>query len=261
MPYKRYDLKNKYNRRGRKVSERAWLNTVLLVLIPILIITVVLFGIILPLKETVGDNSKTTETTTILQTQEEKPAVSDEELLLIVSENYPLQSDFKPALKPFGNQSVSEFAFADLDKLISDANAEGISIKVQKAYVSFDEQDTLYKETFAKLKKDNDYSEIKAESETKKVCPQAGCSESQTGLLITFSTDEEGEFKDTQAGKWLTKYCVNYGFILRYPENEEDVTGRTADNTIYRYVGIEHAKKMRSYDMTLEAYSAHIYSR
>lgn len=260
MPYKRYDLKNKYNRRGRRVTERAWVNTLLIVLIPILIVVIAVLGIVLPLREAIGDTENTTETTASVQS-EEIAAVSDEELLQIVSENYPLQSDYKPALKPFGNQSVAEIAFDDLDDLISDANTQGVNIKVQKAYVSFEEQGELYTETFAKLKKDNDYSEIKAESETKKVCPRAGCSESQTGLLITFTTDEEGDFKDTQACTWLTKYCVNYGFILRYPENEEDVTGRTANPAIYRYVGVEHAKKMRSYDMTLEAYSAHIYSR
>ncbi len=261
MPYKRYDLKNKYNRRGRRVNERAWINTALLILIPVIIVAVILFGIAFPIRNSLTNSSNDVVTTTDTQNSENTYKVSDEELLLIVSENYPLDSDYKPLLKPFGNHSVAEAAFYDLDTLVKDANAQGINLKVHTAYVSYDDQDKLYKETFAKIKKENDYSEIKAESETKKICPEAGCSESQTGLLVTFSTDEAGEFKESQAGKWLAKYCVNYGFILRYPENEEDVTGRTADNTIYRYVGIDHAKKMRSYDMTLEAYSAHIYSR
>lgn len=262
MPYNRYDIKNKYNRRGRRVNEKVWLNTLLLILIPVLIVAVVLFGIILPLKNDIISPETTVETTlAVLSEEEAKPAVSDEELLQIVSENYPLQSDYKPVLLPFGNVSVAKVAFDDLDDLISDAGSQGISIKVQTGYVSFDEQDKLYKDTFAKLKEENGYSEIKAESETKKICPQAGCSESQTGLLIKFITDEEGDFSETEACKWLTKYCVNYGFILRYPENQEDVTGRTPESATYRYVGIDHAKKMRSYGMTLEAYSAHIYSR
>lgn len=260
MPYKRYDLKNKYNRRGRRVNDKIWLNVLLLVLIPVLIVAVVVFGIIVPV---VSELDGTEEQVTTIDTSvtEQTDVVSDEQLLQIVNESYPVEAEYKPVLVPFGNARVSKWLFDDLDELVSDAASENINLSVKTAYVSYDEQDKLYKDTFAKIKSDNGYSEIKAESETKKVCPPAGCSEAQTGLLIVFSTDEDGAFEQTQAGKWLSKYSVNYGFILRYPVGEEEVTGRTYRADAYRYVGIEHAKKMRSYNMTLEAYSVHINSR
>lgn len=263
MPYKRYDIKNKYNRRGRRVNEKVWLNILLLILIPVLIVTVVLLGVFLPMKFATGDLEVSTTIAVVEATEsaEEEVVVSDAELLRIVNDTHPVEKDFKPELVPFGNVRVSKLLFYDLDKLISDATEQDINISVQIGYVSYDEQENLFSETLKKIKAEGGYSEIKAKSETRKVCPEAGCSEAQTGLLVTFSTNEECAFADSQAFKWLTKYSVNYGFILRYPEDEEEVTGRKYDPATYRYVGIENAKKMRKFDMTLEAYSAHINSR
>lgn len=254
MPYKRYDIRNKYNSRGRRVNERVGLKRFFLFFTPLLIVLVILLGVFLSVK--IDEKGRT---------KAEAPDVSDAEvvigddvLLRIVNENNQLEAEYKPALVPFGSVNVSELAFDDLDKLISEAASQDVTITVTKAYVSYDEQDKLYKETFADMKKNKGYSEIKAESETKKICPEAGCSENQTGLLVTFSTDETGSFESTKASKWLQKYSVNYGFVLRYPEGEEGDTSMAYAPAVYRYVGKEHALNMRRYDMTLESYYYHV---
>ncbi len=254
MPYKRYDIRNKYNSRGRRVNERVGLKRFFLFFTPLFIILVVFLGIFLSVK--IDEKSRTkaeTPDNSAVQT-----VIGDDVLLRIVNENRPLESEYKPKLVPFGGVSVSEAVFEDLDSLISDAASEGITLTVTKGYISFGEQDKLYKETFADMKKNKGYSEIKAESETKKICPEAGCSENQTGLLVTFSTNETGSFESTEAGKWLQKFSVNYGFVLRYPEGEEGDTGMAYAPAVYRYVGKEHALNMRRYDMTLESYYYHV---
>lgn len=259
MPYKRYDLKNRYNRRGRRVSNRAWVSTLWLILIPLIIAGVVILGILLPIKS--ETNSRPSAETSVTESDEIPETISDDILLMIVNENYPIPEDYDPELESYAGVEVSSIITRDLDNLIRDAKAEGIDISLSEGYVSFEEQTKRYNDVFEKLKKDKGYSEVKAESETKKICPEAGCSESQTGLLLTFKTSENGDFSQTKAGKWLIKYSVNYGFVLRYPEGEEEVTGRVYDPATYRYVGIENAKKMRSYAMTLEAYETHVNSK
>lgn len=254
MPYKRYDITNKYNSRGRRVNEKVGLKRFFLFFTPLLIIMVILLGVFVSVK--IDENSRTkaeTPDNSVLNT-----VIGDDVLLRIVNENRPLEINYKPKLVPFGSVSVSEVAFNDLDNLISDAAADGIALTVTKGYVSFDDQDKLYKETFADMKKNKGYSEIKAESETKKICPEAGCSENQTGLLVTFSTGETGDFENTDAGKWLQKHSINYGFVLRYPEGEEGDTGMAYAPAVYRYVGKDHALNMRRYDMTLESYYYHV---
>ncbi len=257
MPYNRYDIKNKYNYRGRRVNEHTKLKTFFLFFMPLIIIAVIVLGVIVSYWAEVGFE----DVKAGASTQDQIKIVNDEVLLHVVNEHYPMEESYVPHLKPFGGVQVSELAVDDLDDMISDATAEGIIISVKTGYVSYADQAVLFEQTLAKVKKNNDYSEIKAESETMKVCPEAGCSESQTGLLIRFTTDEEGKFENTQAGKWLQKYSVNYGFVLRYPQGEESNTGMTYAPDLYRYVGREHALNMRRYDMILEDYSYHISSR
>lgn len=257
MPYNRYDIKNKYNYRGRRVNEHTKLKTFFLFFMPVIIIAVVVLGILISYWAEVGFGASQTG----VATHDEVMIVDDETLLHVVNEHYPMDESYVPELIPFGSVQVSKLAFDDLDDMISDAASEGIVINVKTGYVSFSDQGELFEQTLSEVKKNNDYSEIKAESETMKVCPEAGCSESQTGLLIRFSTNEDGSFEDTQAGKWLQKYSVNFGFVLRYPEGEEANTGMTYAPDLYRYVGREHALNMRRYDMILEDYSYHISSR
>ena len=45
-----------------------------------------------------------------------------------------------------------------------------------------------------------------------------------------------------------------YGFILRYPEGSESVTGRSADSSHYRYVGLTAAEQIQTLDICLEEY-------
>lgn len=258
MPYNRYDIKNRYDYRGRRRNERVGLKTFFLFFTPVLIVAVIALGIFISWQI---EESKRPSVDNI-STADQVELVSDSELLVVVSDRKPLEEDYVPALVPFGGVSVSELLFDDLDDLISDAAAQGVKITVKTGYVSYSDQAVLYEETFNKIKSDNDYSEIKAESETKKICPEAGRSESQTGLLIQFSTSEEFEsFDSTDAGKWLERNSVNYGFILRYPEDEDMSTGMAYAPDLYRYVGKEHALNIRRYDMTLEEYSSHISMR
>ena len=259
MPYNRYDIKNKYNRRGRRFNERTWVIPVLLIVLPIVMIAVALVGILIPVKLT-NDARPVIEETTVADTSEED-VITDEMLLQVVNEDEPLPEDYVPSIVAFGKVQVAAAISADLKNMIDAAKVDGVELNVTTGYISFAQQGELYKETFATLKAENDYSEVKAESETKKICPKAGESENQTGLIVTFSSSEEGDFAQTSAGKWLTKYSVNFGFVLRYPEGKEVETGRKADDATYRYVGIDHAKKMRSYDMYLEEYAMHNYQR
>ncbi len=254
MPYNRYDVRNKYNYRGRRVNEHMGIKVFMLFLLPVLIVLIVLLGIYLGYNAELDKRPKLPSSATVDEIQ----SVSDEELLHIVNEHYPLEEDYEPVLVSFGGVRVAKIAFDSLDDLVKDAASEGITLTVKKGYVSYSEQEDLFEETFKKIKKNNNYSEIKAESETMKICPRAGCSENQTGMLLTFATDEKGDFAKTEAGKWLEKYSVKYGFVLRYPEGEEGNTGMSYAPDVYRYVGEEHALNMRRYDMILESYSYHV---
>src|SRR5574344_1591756 len=64
---------------------------------------------------------------------------------------------------------------------------------------------------------------------------RAGYSEHQTGLAIDinqFNTTEK-DFENTQAFTWLQNNASKYGFILRYPEGKENITGYSYESWHY----------------------------
>lgn len=82
--------------------------------------------------------------------------------------------------------------------------------------------------------------------------------ESTTGLSIQLHLNKtDGGFAyitNTSPYSWLYEHMEEYGYILRYPEGKEDLTGNTATDTVIRYVGTPHAKYMGAYNLCLEEY-------
>ncbi len=259
MPYKRYDIVNKYNYRGKKVNEHVRLKMFFLFFIPVLIILIVLLGIFLSYRSQVGPVFGEPSD---VSTPDQVVVIDEDELLRVVNRHKPLEEDYVPELVTYDDIQVSPLMYEDLTKLMDDASAAGISLTVESGYVSYADQDLLYQNLYNQIKASGDYTEVNLELETRKQCPKAGCSESQTGLLISFGTNEEVDsFEKSEASSWLEKNSVNYGFILRYP-NEENVSSEIAYKPdTYRYVGTEHALNIRKYDMTLDEYVTHISQR
>lgn len=79
----------------------------------------------------------------------------------------------------------------------------------------------------------------------------------RTGYSIELEipkTSNEIDFSKTKQGQWLKNHSYEYGFILRYPEGKENITGFFANQRIFRYVGVENAKKMHNQDLVFEEY-------
>ena len=64
-------------------------------------------------------------------------------------------------------------------------------------------------------------------------------------------------FAETETFKWLSENCYKYGFILRYPEGKEDITGYSYEAWHYRYVGKELAEKVYDSGLTYDEYYAY----
>jgi hypothetical protein len=63
------------------------------------------------------------------------------------------------------------------------------------------------------------------------------------------------DFADTPEAAWIAENAENFGFILRYPEGAEDVTGVRYQPWHIRYVGDDVIKTMRENNIgTLEEY-------
>ena len=177
---------------------------------------------------------------------------------LLVNKNYPLSSDYVPdnLVTPYVNSTsdviqIRDIAAEPLKELIQAAQKGEINLYITNGYISYETQKDYYEDRVTLI----------GETEANKVMPKAGYSEHQTGLAVDFTDDPSSNaqvvsFSETKAGVWLKKNAYKYGFILRYPEGKERITGYSFMPWHYRYVGVKTSTSMysRGEDYTMEEY-------
>lgn len=162
--------------------------------------------------------------------------------ILVVNKQYPIPSTYDHGVEPEAQEA--------LNQMIAAAKEAGYSVEAFSGFRSYEYQTTLY----------NRYVNKDGKEAADRYSARPGYSEHQSGLA--FDIGESGnqdlwlteEFGETPAGKWLMENAHLYGFILRYPKDKENITGFMYESWHYRYVGVEHAKKIFEKHITLEEY-------
>ena len=182
--------------------------------------------------------------------------------LVLVNNNLPQADTAAPTLEvadaASGRQLEQQAARAW--KAMSAAAGEvGIQLTLVEGYQSPDRQQEAFdarKQTYL----DEGMSEEEADSRTAAIVPRPGCNESGTGLaadiLSADYTEMETGFADTDAFRWLEAYAADYGFILRWPEDCQAVTGMVFEPWHWRYVGVENARAIAASGLSLEEFVA-----
>lgn len=79
-------------------------------------------------------------------------------------------------------------------------------------------------------------------------------------LGIFPDTGSSGHYKPEGVYAWLDENAAAYGFVVRFPEGKDSVTGEEARTYTYRYVGVPHAVYMKQNNLCLEEYTQQIKS-
>lgn len=182
-----------------------------------------------------------------------------EQELLLVNKDNKVSSDYEPEdLVPLetdfisnGDRSVnvlkSEAASA-LKEMFEGAEKDGVYLLGVSGYRDYNYQKRLYENEV----------QVFGEKRASRYVAEPGESEHQTGLAIDILSSEyqimDENFKFTNAYKWIEDNCEKYGFIIRYPEGKEDVTGYGYEPWHIRYVGVNAAEYIMNNDLTLEEY-------
>ena len=91
---------------------------------------------------------------------------------------------------------------------------------------------------------------------------EAGHCDYHTGRTFDmFRMNDDGTtpyFKAEGDVEWFADNACKYGFIVRYPEGKDEVTGEKARTYTYRYVGAPHATYMHDNGLCLEEYIAEV---
>lgn len=198
------------------------------------------------------------------------PASSSADMPLLVNRTNYLPEGYQPAelvnmadycdsqvvrIKSTGIQA-ERVAVDALMTMLRAARAEGVEVwQVSEGYRTLEDQQKLFDDQVAVYIRDNGLSRTDAESATRKTVADPGTSEHHLGLAFDITVPGVA-FKGTEQAAWLAAHCWEYGFILRYTEEKESVTGFLAEPWHIRYVGVEHSTVMRDENLCLEEYLA-----
>ena len=150
---------------------------------------------------------------------------------------------------------VEKKAYENYKKLKKELKEEGVNIELDSVYRSVKEQQELWNEWSNDPEKGIEY--------VKKYVAVPGYSEHHTGLAIDICLKKDGKLvyenddmiADRKTFAKIHKKLSKYGFILRYLENRDDITGYAYEPWHLRYVGSEKiAKEIMDKDITLEEY-------
>jgi D-alanyl-D-alanine carboxypeptidase len=122
------------------------------------------------------------------------------------------------------------------ERLFAAAGRAGIRLVSNSTYRPFDDQRRIYAGDRKRL----------GVAGADRLTARPGYSEHQTGLAIDIGTRSgrcslDPCFASTPEGRWLAANAWRYGFLLRYPHGQEQVTGIEFEPWHYRYVGVSLA--------------------
>lgn len=156
----------------------------------------------------------------------------------------------------YSGTQAERVAVDALITMLKVAHTQGITVwQVSAAYRGESYQQQLFDQQVQEYIDKNDLSYDEAVSATKLTVMEPGSSEHHTGLAFDITVPGVA-FKGTEQAEWLAENCWDYGFIIRYASDKEDITGILAEPWHIRYVGTEHSIPMRQQNLCLEEYIA-----
>lgn len=155
--------------------------------------------------------------------------------ILVVNKTYPLPASYAPGWETEASGPLWE--------MIAAAKKEGIKLWMTSGYRSYYDQQYIY----------NGYVKRDGQEKADTYSARPGHSEHQTGLAYDLN-DLDWNFGETPEGMWIAENCHKYGFILRYPEGKEKITGYKYEPWHIRYLGVEKATEIFESGLCLEEF-------
>ena len=178
----------------------------------------------------------------------------DYDLLMLCNKYYELgdfePSDLVPIESKYGLNSYLRKEAYEMFKVMSDDMRNlGLNIWITSAYRSYHKQVSLY----------NSYLQNDPEWLVDTYSARPGFSEHQTGLVVDVIVPggDLASFVYSDEYSWMKDNAYKYGFIMRYPEDKEGITGYMFESWHYRYVGKDVATYIYENGITFDEYYAY----
>ncbi len=227
------------------------------------------------INQTILDNERSVETSKAIIAKRNEPVYitlpgadriralvdnyeADDSIWALVSKTHPISTDYIPEKikipevktrtdKSDEERSVRGDMEPALIEMFSAAEADGYYLLIGSGYRSADLQAIYF----------NSLANSIGEEAANQSIARPGQSEHQTALATDISTITRecyisNCFATTDEGIWLAANSFKYGFVLRYPEGKESITGYSYEPWHFRYVGVDLATALHSSGLTLD---------
>lgn len=189
----------------------------------------------------------------------EEDLLEPDSIKVLVNKQYALPEDYAPddlvtvnvptVLENPEIRQLREVASEALTDMFAAAEEDGIILYARSGYRSYQTQVELF----------NNYVSNHGEEAANRYSALPGESEHQTGLAMDVTSESVNyqlteAFGETPEGQWVEENAHDFGYIIRYPEGEEEVTGYQYEPWHLRYLGEELAVDIAESGLTYEEY-------
>lgn len=162
--------------------------------------------------------------------------------VLIVNKEFGLPSTLTST--PLTDEAKNKF-----NEMASDALKEGIHLRAFSTFRSYERQVQLY----------SNYVARDGQEAADRYSARPGFSEHQTTLAYDIGGLDSSlwasfSFYKTKEAEWLAENAHKYGFVLRYPDGKEDVTGYRYESWHFRYVGEKMSNRIHESGVSIEEF-------
>ena len=161
--------------------------------------------------------------------------------VIFVNKGFGVSSSFNPGVHPEAQSAYNTMA--------ASAAEAGHKLNLFSGFRSYSYQTDLFQK----------YVKQSGVQRAETYSVRVGFSEHQTGLTFDIGGRDSSKwttsaFGSTSEGQWLASNATKFGFILRYPQGKEAVTGYVYEPWHFRYVGKDLALKITDSGLTLDEY-------
>lgn len=186
---------------------------------------------------------------------EESPSDLDAWNLVLVNKDHGVPFGYGKQLE-FTELANGEFVdsriYPALQQMFDAARASGVYPVVASGYRSREQQDDLVNERIDVYIGEG-YMKDEARRLALTYCASPGYSEHELGSAVDINADSVYS-TGNEVYSWLAQNARYYGFIRRYPEEKQSLTGIADEPWHYRYVGKEAARIIEDNGLCLEEY-------
>lgn len=170
-------------------------------------------------------------------------------ITVVVNKKHRLPSSYVPDLTEVTGGQLRPEAAQAMTSLLFKANEAGVGMKIISSYRSYNTQVSTYQK----------WVNLQGQAEADRGSARPGHSEHQTGLAADLGNPDGSCnllacFGTGAQGIWLANNAHTFGFIIRYPDGKESLTGYQYEPWHVRYVGVDTATAIYQSGLTMDQY-------